>query len=316
MPKLDYLQQKKLSPADELREILSSLEERQIQVKTMSSEQALNLLRDLDQARTLLQQFESTELDLLPERSRFTMIQARLKKQAPSLLKALGGVTELEKQRPIPAPPQTQWWWYVDELVAAQRRRWLRGVMIGLVIALLLVGGLILLFQTVLAPSPEAVARLEAQDQAEAAIVQGSYAEALNFIEAGLAKVPDDPDLLIYKGVVQELLGDEAIARQSFNQAQTKLNDPLHFYLMRSQLNLRIGRAIEAEGDAQAAIGLDQSSAAAWLLLGQALEIQQKIDDAILAYQKASELANVNNDPQIYVTARLALGRLGGVAPQ
>jgi tetratricopeptide (TPR) repeat protein len=204
----------------------------------------------------------------------------------------------------------------VDELVAAQRRRWLRGVMIGLVIALLLVGGLILLFQTVLAPSPEAVARLEAQDQAEAAIVQGSYAEALNFIEAGLAKVPDDPDLLIYKGVVQELLGDEAIARQSFNQAQTKLNDPLHFYLMRSQLNLRIGRAIEAEGDAQAAIGLDQSSAAAWLLLGQALEIQQKIDDAILAYQKASELANVNNDPQIYVTARLALGRLGGVAPQ
>jgi tetratricopeptide (TPR) repeat protein len=189
-------------------------------------------------------------------------------------------------------------------------------VIIGLVIALLLVGGLILLFQTVLAPSPEAVARLEAQDQAEAAIVQGSYAEALNFIEEGLAKVPDDPDLLIYKGVVQEILGDEAPAKQSFNQAQTKLNDPLHFYLMRSQLNLRIGRAIEAEGDAQAAIGLDQSSAAAWLLLGQALEIQQKIDDAILAYQKASELANVNNDPQIYVTARLALGRLGGVAPQ
>ncbi len=311
MSKLDYVQQKKLTPADELREILSSLEERQIKIKTMSSAQALNLLHDLDQAGTLFQQLESAELDLLPERSRFTSIQARLKKQVAPLLKALGGGSELEKQRPVPAPPQAQWWWYVDELVAAQRRRLIQGVIIGLVVVLLLAGGVVLLFQTVLAPSPEVVARLEAQDRADTAIAQGGYAEALTFIEAGLAKVPGDPDLLIYKGVLQELLSNGAAARQSFDQAQAHLNDSLHFYLLRSQLKLRIGRMAEAERDVRLAVELDQNSASAWLLLGQALEAQQKITEAIPAYQKASELANANGNGEIYVTARLALARLG-----
>jgi tetratricopeptide (TPR) repeat protein len=154
---------------------------------------------------------------------------------------------------------------------------------------------------------------MDAQDRANAALEQGNAKEALLFLEEGLAKIPHDPDLLLYQGVVQELLGNEAAARQSFDQAQASLNDPLHFYLARSQLELRVGRLAEADGDARAALELDQNSSAAWLLLGQALEAQQKRDEALSAYQKASDLANTNGDAEIFVTARMALARLSSM---
>jgi tetratricopeptide (TPR) repeat protein len=213
----------------------------------------------------------------------------------------------------MPPPSAERWWWYIDELVAAQRKRLRQKVVIGLVIVLAFVGGVILLFQTILAPSPEVIARLEAQDRATTALEQGNPEEALTFLEEGLTKVPDDPDLLIYRGVVQEILGDKTAARQSFDQAQAGLNDPLRFYLVRSQLELRVNRLVEAEGDASAALKLDQNSSTAWLLLGQALEAQQKRGEAISAYQKASDLANTTGEAEIYVTARMALARLSGM---
>lgn len=311
--KLDYLQQKKLGPADEVREILSGLEECQVKVKTLNSAQALNLLRDLDQINLLFKQLESTGLDLLPEQSRLTTVQAQLKKQAGSLLKALGGAATLAQDRPVPPPSTEQWWWYVDELVVAQRKQLGQRIIVGLVIVLALIGGVVLLFQTVLAPSPEAVARMEAQNGATAALEQGKPEDALAFLETGLAKVPHDPDLLLYQGVIQELLGDEAAAGQSFGQAQASLNNPFRFYLARSQLELRVGRLAEAEADARAALKLDPNAANAWLLLGQTLEAQQKRDEAISAYQKASDLANASGEAEIYVTARMALARMSGM---
>jgi len=49
-----------------------------------------------------------------------------------------------------------------------------------LVVVFVLVGGMIVLFQTVLAPSPEVVARLEAQDNAYEALDTGDYRQAVS----------------------------------------------------------------------------------------------------------------------------------------
>jgi len=311
MPKLNFLQQKKLSPADELREILGSLEERQLKVKSMASGQALCLLHDLDQVDTLFQQLESAGLDLRPEQGRFKSIQARLEKQAAPLLKSLGGAAVLSAHRPTPPPPSEKWWWYIQERVAAQQQRLLRQVVVTSVIILVVLGGIVLLFQTVLAPSPEIIARLETENDAYAAIDAGDYQEALAVIEQGLIKVPADPSLLLLEGVVQEALGEEAAAAQSFDQARTGLKNPFDFYLARSQLDLRVGQPAKAEANARAALELDENSSRAWLLLGQALEFQDKSLEAVPAYEKAGELALANGDYEVVVLSRLALGRIG-----
>ena len=311
MAKLDYLQQKKLNPADELREILSSLEERQLKIKQMDTTQALIFLRDLDQLDRLFAQLEAAGLDLLAEQGRFAAVQARLKKMAASFLKALGGPGALSEYRPAPPPPREQWWWYIHEILAAQQQQLLRQVALGLILILLALGGVILAFNTILAPSPEAVARVEAENSAYAAIDEGDYREALAAIEQGLVKVPGDPGLLIFKGVLNEMSGEVSEAAQSFAQAEAALNDPLTFYLGRGQLELRVNRLAEAEREVRAALKVDETSARAWFLLGQALELQDRRFEAIPAYEKAGQLALNSGDDEVVVLARLALGRIG-----
>lgn len=310
MRKLDYLQQKKLSPADELREILGSLEERLLKVKLMTSSQALMLIHDLDRLFSLFSQLEATDLNLLPERGRFESVQARLKKTAGALLKAVGGPQALNRARSQPAPPREQWWWYIHEIVAQQQQRFRRQLVIGTAVILLVLGGLALAFKTILAPSPEVVARVEAENQAYTAVDAADYQAALLAIETGLAKVPGDAGLLIFKGVLQESLGDEAGATQSFAQAQAALDDPQTFYFSRGQLELRVNRLDQAESNARAAIALDENSPNAWLLLGQTLEFQNRKSEAIPAYERASRLAFDQGDNEVVVLARLALGRI------
>ncbi len=315
MAKLDYLQQKKLSPADELRELLDSLVERQSNVKSMTSTQALILLRDLDQANTRFQELEALGLDLTPERGRFESIQARLRTVAGPFLKALGGPVALRELRPVPPPEPERWWWYIHEVVAAQRQRLVRRITIAVVVLLLLLGGVVLAFKTILAPSPEAIARVEAETEAFTAAAEEDYPSALVAIETGLAKAPGDPSLLLVRGVLQEIVGEKEEAAQSFGQVQEALNDPLIFYLGRGQIELRLNRPEKAEEDARAALELKEDSPRAWLLLAQSLEFQGKSFLAIPAYEKAGQLALDQGDNQVVVLARLALGRLTGGGP-
>lgn len=313
MPKLEYVQPKKLNPADELRALLSSLEDRQVSLKSMNSAEALQLLQDLDQVEAFSAHLETAGLNLLPERGRFETLQARLMRSAVLLLKALGGPAALAQHRPSPLPAPERWWWYIDASVGAQqRRRWRNGVIV-LVIALLLVGGAVWAFKTILAPSPEVVARLEAEDSAFAAVDQDNYQAALAAVEAGLAKVPDDPRLILLAGILQEYLGQKAEAARMLSKAEAAFDSPLNFQLFRSQMELRLNQPVKAEQSARAALQIDQNSPGAWLLLAQALEIQGKLAEAASAYQQAGQLAFENGDNEIVVLARLAMARLGSV---
>lgn len=311
MQKLNYLQQKKLSPADELREILNSLEGRLLKISAMNSTQALIFLRDLDRAYLLFDQIEATGTDLQPEQGRFKAVQSRLRRSARPLLKSLGGPAALAEHRPRPSPSAQQWWWSINEIVAAQRAQLRRRLALAGMIILLVLGGIWLLFNTILAPSPEVIARVKAENNAYNAADQGDYQAALAAVETGLAQSPHDSTLLLLQGVLLESLGEESRAAQSFDQAQASLADPLNFYFGRGQLRLRLNQVKKAEADARSAVAIDENSAAAWLLLGQTLEVQDKTSEAVPAYEKASQLAFESGDNQVVVLARMALGRIG-----
>lgn len=311
MPKLEYLQQKKLNPADELRALLDSLEERRVKVKALEAQAAFQMLHDLDEAQSRLQELEATGLNLLAERGRFESVQNRLQQRAAALLKALGGAAALTAQRPQPLPPAESWWWYLDEWVARQQRHLIRqiGLIVGVII--LLLGGLYVAFQTVLAPAPEVVARLEAENDALAALDQGDYPAALAAVEQGLQQVPGEASLLLLQGVIREIMGDTTRAEQSFQATQEHVAQPIDFYLGRCRLYLRVNRLAEGEADARSVLKLDPKSAGAWLMLGQTLEFQDQRAEAIAAYQQAADLAAVSGENEIFVTARMAVARIG-----
>lgn len=309
--KSDYLKAKNLTPADELRHLLTGLEQRHFKFGTMTSTQTLILLRELDQIYHLFTEIEAKGLDLLPEQGRFKLMEARIRKEAALLLKALGGVEELAAHRPKPEPDEAQWWWWIDKMVADQRKR--RLAVVGLIggVALIVVSVLILLFNTVLAPSPEAAIAFRVERDAEAEIEVGEYRAALEVIDQGLTELPTDATFWLYKGLLHQTLGEEAAAAQAFEQSQRYVEDPLQFYLARSQLSLRLDQPQQAEIDALAAIDLNENEGRAWLLLGQALQSQDQPYEAIEAYERAADLAWESGDSELVVLARLALSQLG-----
>lgn len=313
--KLEYVQDKNLGPADDLREKLVVLEEAHFNIKTMDASQALALLRDLDDVTVRLANLTADGLDARPEQGRFQAVQGRLKQRASSLLNAIGGPQALSEQRPSPPPPAERWWWYIDALVAGQKQRLWRRLWLGLVIVVVVLGGLLVLFNTVLAPSPEAVARVQAEQRASAATGDGNYQQALAALDDGLAVAPNDAGLLIFKGITQQHLQQNNEAEQTFAEAQKILNNPLEFYLERAQLYLRFNQLDPASQDIEAALKLNDQSARSWLLQGQVFELQGQSLEAIETYEHAGQLAFDQNENEIYVMARMGMVRVGQMPP-
>jgi tetratricopeptide (TPR) repeat protein len=312
--KLDYLQQKKLNPADDLRETLSDLEVVQPRIKRLDKAGALKMLHNMDKAQQLLTQLQTGGTSIKSELGRFESIQGCVRENVRPLLKAIGGPAALADARPSPAPPaDTRWWWYIHQDVAELQRRLLRRVLVGIIALLTLLVGTYVVFQTVLAPDPAAVARIEAENDALTAFDEGDLPEALAALERGLEKVPGDGGILLMQGVFLELLERPDEAKAVFAQAQQAMGDMEAFHLGRGQIYLRTSRFEKAEVEARAVLELNEDNAAAWLQLGQALENQRRRLLAAQAYEKAGELALDSNQNEIVVLARLGLGRVSGL---
>jgi len=314
--KLDFVQDKKLGPVDDLREELRRLEEVPPVIKSMDSAQALKLLNDLDHVTATFEKLDPAGEALTAEWSRFESVQGRLKQDGRKLLKLIGGEEILAKYRPQPGPPADHWWWYLDEMAAEQRQRNLKRIGILGIIALVIIGGIAVLFNTVLKPSPEAIARLDAETGAYAAIEQeGDFDKALAAIDEGLLTVPNDPSLLVIKGVVLQMLERNAEAEDVFSLVQEIINDPVEYYLTRAQVYLRVGQFEQAERDARSALALNEKFAQSWMILGQSLEMQEKYVDAMAAYETTSEIALDDGENELYVMSRVALARLTEALP-
>ena len=180
------------------------------------------------------------------------------------------------------------------------------------VIVLVIVGAVFLAFNTILAPPPEVMARIDAENNAFLAIDEGDLQAALEAVEAGLTKVPGEPRLTLFKGVLQEDLGREVAAAATFGQAEAAFGDPVGYFLARAQLRLRVDQPELAEQDVRAALDIEEDLPGGWLILGQTLELQGRAFEAIQAYQRAGDLALDQGENEVVVLSRLALARLGG----
>jgi cytochrome c-type biogenesis protein CcmH/NrfG len=176
------------------------------------------------------------------------------------------------------------------------------------VVAVLL--ALVALYQRFLAPDAATLARIRQQQAAESLAMQGDAAGALEKVEQALVSSPRDPYLLVFKGTLQQELGQDPAAEQAFETAQAVLGDRVAFLLARGETYLLLRRAPAALADARAAVELNPQTAAGYMLLGRAYEITEDYPQAIFAYQQASMLAEEQGDFQTSAAARVAMGVL------
>jgi tetratricopeptide (TPR) repeat protein len=216
-------------------------------------------------------------------------------------LKRIGGAEVLAERREEPAA----WWWHIDDLVQEQRQErgrrvlfWILGIAIG--VALLVLG-----YRQFLAPDPETVKVVGHEMDAETLVIrEGDLTAALEEINAGLSYAADNPQLLIFKGVLEESLGNEEAAADVYAEAQQLMEDEEDFLVNRAERYLMVGNAEGVLTDAQRLLEINPDSARAYYFRGAVAEQREEWSTAYTNYKTASELAMESGEPDFYVFVR------------
>ena len=293
------------TPTAEVRDLLNRAER---QLPVLDSSNLVEYLRSLDRVEYLMESLTSDSVDLRPEMTRWLDLADAPRARATQLVKIarpLGGFAALRADN----PPAVGSWWRLDELVAADRKRnWTRWLVTALVVAAVLAVAAFV-YQQWLAPSPEVVLAVSAVNDVEQLSFEQKWDEASALAEDALQKVPDNPDLLVWAGVLAERRGDTAEAAGYLARAQQVLADPLRYELALSMRRLQASDVDGAEAAAQAALAINPNEPQAVFLLANVAELRNQPQEALDLYQKTADLAEDTN-PQLTVVAKMRFGML------
>ncbi len=306
------IREAKVTPADELRDLLTRNEKRVVNLRGHAAE-ALALLLDLDRIAELWPELDEHGVDLRPEEGRWETLQAQVRRYGPVVvreLRSLGGLPALRAQHHPSG--DAEWWWFLAEEVRAQRLRSVgrAGIVSGGMVA---IAALVyfLVFHVFFPVDPALKAALDAQNAGEARIVQdGDYLAALDDFRRAAQYRPGDPDNWLRVGCVLYRLGDLAGAEENFYRGQVLLGDPLELRLARAPICAQLGLVDLAEADLREVIAADPQNAGAYYYLSSILEARGELFEALLLVQRAAELAESQGDTQLVALARFRSGIL------
>lgn len=272
-------------------------------------EQAEALLHGLDAA--------AERVAALPEgasrsqlESEFASIPVRLEREASAFVRDFGGPQALRQRRAQCNPPGANRWWYLDEYLTNRRARQVRRGVSGVLLAAALLALAVLVYQRFFAPDPALTQMYRHQSTAQDKTLRGDWQAALLETEQGLAIRPEEPALLVLKGVLLEQLERQSEAEQSFAAARALLPAAGDFLIERSQAYLFASQYERALQDAQQAASQAPEKAQSHILIGQAYEGLQRYPEAVAAYDMAFTTADANEQPDIAALARLYSARL------
>jgi len=300
-----------VTPADELRDLLTASEKLVVDLRSNPAG-AISLLENLDRLSQLWPELETAGVDLRPEAGRWETLQASVRRHARELTRELhsrGGLAKLRAEHHLDG--EGEWWWHLDEAVVAQtKQRLLRTGMI--LVAVLLVGTAAYFLLHLLFPvDPKLEAAIGKQTAGEQKIQNdGDFAGALADFQAATELQPDDPHAWLQLGAVQQKLGDTAGMTESFRRARALEPADTGFELDRSQVYLSFGMLTEAKADIEAVLAADPQNATAYYIQASILESLGQLNEALVALQKASDLAEAQNDPQLTALARYRLAMM------
>ncbi|MGQ9490888.1 MAG: hypothetical protein ACUVS6_09285 [Anaerolineae bacterium] len=300
------IRESKVTPADELRDLLTRNEKRVVNLRGQAAE-ALALLLDLDRMAELWPELAAQGVDLRPEEGRWETLQALVRRYAPTVvreLRSMGGLPTLRAQHHPRG--EAAWWWFLAEELRTRRARNLTRTALAL-------GGVVgaaaliyfLIFEVFFPVDPALKAALEAQAAAESKITErGDYVGALADFERAAQHRPGDPDTWLRVGCTLYRLGNMAAAQDNFYRAQVLLADPVEFKLARAPICAQLGVEQIAETDLQEVIAADPENAAAYYYLSTILETRGELLQALLAVQRAAELAESQRETELTALAR------------
>jgi len=272
----------------------------------------LALLNEMDAACSGIVSATKLGENLKSETAEFDYISSRLKKNARLLIQSLrpmGGLAFLRNQL-HETPDEDRWWWYLDAYIDGQSRRNGLKVLGFSVIGGLIIFLLVFLYRTYFAPDPGLVAGISHSNNAAQFLVAGDVPSALGEINQGLTALPDDPDLLVQRGISLSLLGRNLEAEESFARAEQVLGSREEFLQTRSMQYLMINQFERAFMDADEVVFANPDSAQGLFLRAQSYQYLGYFDLALADYERAAVLADDQGNTTLAASIRVNMGML------
>ncbi len=310
-----------VTPADELRELLTASEKLAVNVRGQGAS-ALRLLENLDRIDALWPQLEAGGVDLRPEAGRWATVQALVHKHAAAIayeLRAAGGLPALRAEHLFPGPspargadgPGERWWWYLDREVRSRRRsQFIRFGSIAAIAVIAIAGG-ILLFQKLFPVDPKVSAASDSMSRGQQLIdANHDYAAALPKFQAAANLTPNDSQPWILVGAAEEKLGNAAAAEQAYAHARSLLGTDLDFRLARAAIYTEFNMLDQARADLDAALKADPGNPQAYYYLATIEEGQGNAEAAIQDLQQAGDSAENRGLVELVAMSRVRMGIL------
>ncbi len=304
----------KAESAEDLRDLITQAELIVANLRG-AGPRAQTLLFLLDAIDGLVARLQETGVDQRPEAARIETVERLLLSKDSTLVSQMRSVGGLEAARKAFKPDSGRWWWYLDQRVAERHRQQLRRglIWLGGIVGVLLVFSL--LYRYVFPPDPRQVAVMEKSNLAEQALQQGDLAKATDLYREAAQVMPEDPELQVWIGVLEEKQGHADAANQAYATAEQLYKDQARYLVARGMSRLRLGDLDPALADAQAALVANPESAEATFLLGGVYEAKGMRLEALDAFQKTAELAERANNSSLIVLAKTRMGMLMQSAP-
>jgi tetratricopeptide (TPR) repeat protein len=294
------------NPANALRDALDKAEREVVAPEAGTIEE---FLISLDQIEQMFADLSRNQIDLRPEEARWQSLLNRISSQPAPLTRAAaraGGLTRLRARH----PPAQSFWWRLDAEVTRRRLQTIRRIALMLLIIATVLTGAPWAIDKLFPPDPETVLLVGATGDIEQLILEQKWEEALQVVEETRRQLPDEPELMIWEGILAEQIGDATRAATALAQAQERLADqPTLFWLTLGNYRLQVGDLDGAETAAQKAVELDPQEAQAYFLLGGIAETRGDVPTALEMFDKTFDLAEADN-PQLAVIAKVRFGQL------
>ncbi|MBN1286306.1 MAG: hypothetical protein JXB47_12985 [Anaerolineae bacterium] len=316
---------------EELSKCLEQAEEWSARLPQADAQQILEVITGLDGAQHWVDRLVANDARRPAEEiQRIETIESFLRKNVRLAVNRLEGAgVSLAQVAGARAYKPDAWWWHLPELRRQQQQQALRQLASSVGIGAVVIVIAIILLQTVFAPDPAVVARVNAVEAAQLAILEQDDPEAaLHAIDGGLTEIErilaergeasdsfNTVELLTWRGVILQELGHDAEAGAEFAKAEAQ--DAWEMYANRAMAYRYLGKPEAALPDAQKLVELKPEHPASHLLLG---DVYRDLNDSFAAdeaYQKAEELAFASDEfANIYVLARQRRADLMGMPLQ
>lgn len=272
--------------------------------------QALELIKDLDAVYDRIQEMEPGLKSRRLAQTQFDGIVARLHAEAAQFLRDLGGAEVLRQERERRNPPEERTWWYIDVHLANKRKAMLkRGLVIG-GITLAVLAALLVIYNTFLAPDPTVAAIYAHENAARDRLLEGEWQAAAEEVDQALAIDPQEPSILVLKGVIQDALGEPEAAAETYALAEQILGSRENLLILRGQAYMYASMTEKSLADAEEAIKINPNSAQGYLMRGQAHEMLGDFEAAADDYDLAFAAAEKTGQTELAAIARTRLAML------